>query len=37
MLHDKEELISKIAELYEVKEKMRNRRVCVEIATISTR
>ena len=37
MLHDKEESISKTAELYEIKEKMRSRRVCLEIATISRR
>ena len=37
MLHGKEESFLKITELYEIKGKMRNRRVCLEIATIATR
>jgi hypothetical protein len=37
MLHDKEESLSKTAELYEIKEKIRRQTICLETAIISTR
>ncbi len=37
MLHDKEEPLLKMAELHEIKKKMRHLRVYLETAIISTR
>jgi hypothetical protein len=37
MLHDKEESFLKMAELHEIKEKMRDQWICIETAIISIR